>query len=204
MALKRLQFLMQSSQYSCSNIFQTNLFNLVLACERKLIFWKGKFEMDNEGMKQLLVDGIHAVQGACAQGRQSADEIEKHATDPQLKAELRHGTEVAERWRQRLESAERATGDSSSAPTDNEIVKAIQHTGEKVSRHAKTDVARDLGIVAAGQLALHYYIASFGTLRSYAEKLGLQDTASAMAQCLEEAKAEDEKHTKLAGAIAGR
>lgn len=158
--------------------------------------------MAQDGLKQLLLDGIHAVQGAGKVGSEAASKIEAHATHPDLKAELNHGSELAERWRQRLDLAERAAGGSSQAPTDSEIVKAIQHTGEKTARHAETDTARDLGIVATGQLALHYYIASFGTLKAYAEKLGLSDVAATMGHCLEESKVEDEKHTRLAATIA--
>ena len=59
-------------------------------------------------------------------------------------------------------------------------------------------MTRDLGIVAAGQLALHYWIASFGTLGNYASELGLEKTTEAMRTSLEEAKQADLQHTQLA------
>lgn len=56
-------------------------------------------------------------------------------------------------------------------------------------------MSRGLGIAAAGQPALHYWIASFGTLGNYASKLGLSRTAQSMRLSLEEARQADERHT---------
>ena len=159
--------------------------------------------MATEGLRQLLLDGVHAVQGAGAVGAKAAAAIEKHATHPALKAELKHGSEVAETWRQRLEAIERTAGGGSRSPADNGIIAAVHEAGETIARRAETDAARDLGIVATGQIALHYYIAAFGTLRAYAGALGLTDAAQRLQQCLDEAKAEDQRHTDLAAQILG-
>ena len=67
-----------------------------------------------------------------------------------------------------------------------------------VTRKLRPAASRDLGIVAAGQLALHYWIAAFGTLASYAKQLGMEQAARDLHQCVEEAKAADEQHTALA------
>ena len=66
---------------------------------------------------------------------------------------------------------------------------------------ATDDDACDLGIIAAGQLALHYWIGSFGTQKSYAEAVGLTEAANNMQNCVEEAKAADEKYTTIAEQI---
>ena len=74
----------------------------------------------------------------------------------------------------------------------------------KQIRDAAPDAqVRDLGIIAAGQLALHYWIAAFGTLKAYAGKLGMTQTEQAMSQSVDEAKQADEQHTQLAARLMG-
>lgn len=58
--------------------------------------------------------------------------------------------------------------------------------------------ARDAGIIASGQIALHYYIAAYGTLRSYADALGNQEASQLMQQTLDERKQQDQDMSRLA------
>jgi ferritin-like metal-binding protein YciE len=53
-------------------------------------------------------------------------------------------------------------------------------------------------VISAGELALHYWIAPFGTLRTYASQVGLTETQQAMQTGLEEAKQFDQGFTALA------
>ena len=60
---------------------------------------------------------------------------------------------------------------------------------------------RDAGIIAASQKVEHYEIASYGTLRTFAETLGLNDAAAILEEILEEEKAADETLTDVAQSI---
>jgi len=57
---------------------------------------------------------------------------------------------------------------------------------------------RDAGIISAGQKVEHYEIASYGTLRTFAEILGLDEAVELLQQTLDEEKAADEKLTEVA------
>ena len=57
---------------------------------------------------------------------------------------------------------------------------------------------RDAGIISAGQKVEHYEIASYGTLRQFAETLGMDDAADLLQATLDEEKAADEKLTDVA------
>ena len=81
------------------------------------------------------------------------------------------------------------------------MLEAHYEVSQKIRQQAPDDYSRDLGIIAAGQLALHYWIASFGTLRTYAAQAGLDQTEQAMQTSLQEAKQADEQHTQLAQQI---
>ncbi|MBL0098502.1 MAG: DUF892 family protein [Bacteroidetes bacterium] len=56
----------------------------------------------------------------------------------------------------------------------------------------------DAGIISAGQKVEHYEIASYGTLRQFAETLGYEDAADLLQLTLDEEKAADEKLTEVA------
>lgn len=56
----------------------------------------------------------------------------------------------------------------------------------------------DAGIISAGQKVQHYKIATYGTLRQFAETLGLNEAATLLAATLEEEKAADKMLSKLA------
>ena len=57
---------------------------------------------------------------------------------------------------------------------------------------------RDAGIISAGQKVEHYEMASYGTLRTFAEILGLDEVAALLQTTLDEEKAADEKLTEIA------
>ncbi len=64
--------------------------------------------------------------------------------------------------------------------------------------------ARDLMHIAAGQVAAHFYIANYGTLRSYAEALGNRKAAGLLQQTLDETKRIDDEFSKLARHLMSR
>jgi len=56
----------------------------------------------------------------------------------------------------------------------------------------------DAGLIAGGQRAEHYEMAAYGTLRAYAETLGLANAARLHQQTLDEEKKADQKLSELA------
>lgn len=60
------------------------------------------------------------------------------------------------------------------------------------------DEAGDAALIAAAQKVEHYEIASYGSLKSWAELLGYGDAVNLFEQTLNEEKATDEKLTRIA------
>ena len=60
--------------------------------------------------------------------------------------------------------------------------------------------ALDAGLLSAAQAVEHYEISRYGTLRTWAEELGLDDAAILLEETLSEEKATDEALTQLAEA----
>ena len=70
--------------------------------------------------------------------------------------------------------------------------------GDSILEETEPGVVRDAGIIAACQKIEHYEIATYGTLRQYAETLGMKDAEKLLATTLAEEKGADVKLTKIA------
>ena len=62
----------------------------------------------------------------------------------------------------------------------------------------KGSPAHDAGLLAAAQAVEHYEITRYGTLRTWAEELGLDEAVSLLRETLDEEEATDEALTALA------
>ncbi|MBK8416883.1 MAG: ferritin-like domain-containing protein [Bacteroidetes bacterium] len=69
---------------------------------------------------------------------------------------------------------------------------------ESIMEECEPGAMCDAGIIAAGQKIEHYEIASYGTLRQFAETLGLDEAAELLQITLDEEKAADETLTEVA------
>jgi ferritin-like metal-binding protein YciE len=77
-------------------------------------------------------------------------------------------------------------------------IDGIIEEGQEIMKEAEDDTVRDAGMLAAAQSVEHYEISRYGTLKAWAEKLGLDDIAELLDETLEEEKATDLKLTDLA------
>lgn len=68
----------------------------------------------------------------------------------------------------------------------------------EIMEDCEQDPKCDAGIIAAAQKIEHYEIATYGTLREFAETLGLTDVVKLILETLNEEKAADQKLTKVA------
>ncbi|MDZ7622828.1 MAG: ferritin-like domain-containing protein [Ignavibacteriaceae bacterium] len=70
--------------------------------------------------------------------------------------------------------------------------------GEEIMEECEADAVCDAGIILAAQKIEHYEIATYGTLRQFAETLKLQEAVNLLEQTLEEEKESDVKLTEIA------
>jgi ferritin-like metal-binding protein YciE len=76
----------------------------------------------------------------------------------------------------------------------------IEEGKEKLDEDAVESVT-DAALIAAAQKVEHYEIAAYGTVRTYAERLGHDHIAELLEQTLEEEKETDRKLTELAESL---
>ena len=152
--------------------------------------------MADQDLKMLVAQGLQALRAGSEVAKKATSEIRNDASHPELKSALEAGNRTAEQWAQRIDRALAEAGNAEDV--GNPVLEAHYEVSQIIRRKAADTESRDLGIIAAGQLALHYWIAAFGTLRSYASHLGLTQTEQDLHKSLEEAKEADQQHTALA------
>jgi ferritin-like metal-binding protein YciE len=79
-----------------------------------------------------------------------------------------------------------------------QAMKGLIEEGSELLQELKGKSSIDAGIIAAGQKVEHYEIASYGTVRAWAEQMGHNEAVSLLEETLNEEKAADEKLTEIA------
>lgn len=83
-------------------------------------------------------------------------------------------------------------------------IDGIIEEGEEVLDSFKGSPAIDAGLIAAAQAVEHYEIARYGTLRRWAEVIGLKDAVPLLERTLAEESATDESLSQLAESSANQ
>jgi ferritin-like metal-binding protein YciE len=125
----------------------------------------------------------------------------KAAESEEVKAAfLKHRDETAGHV-ERLEQVFDILGKKASGKTC-EAIKGIIEEGQEIMEDFEDSDALDAGLIAAGQAIEHYEISRYGTLRTWAQRLGMRDAAKLLDQTLAEEKKTDQLLTQLAEARA--
>jgi ferritin-like metal-binding protein YciE len=79
-----------------------------------------------------------------------------------------------------------------------DAINGIIDEGKDVMKEFKASSALDAGLLAAAQAVEHYEISRYGTLKTWASELGLNQAVSLLDETLQEEKKTDEALTELA------
>ncbi len=82
-----------------------------------------------------------------------------------------------------------------------EAIQGILDEGKEIMDDYRGTEALDAGLVSAAQAVEHYEIARYGTLKQWAQQLGMQDAVRLLDQTLQEEKKTDVALTSLAEAV---
>lgn len=121
----------------------------------------------------------------------------KAAQHPQLKMAFEKHLKETEGHVRRLEQVFAILGKKPQGKTCDAIV-GITEEGAEIMKDYKGTPALDAGLIGAAQAVEHYEISRYGTLRTWAEELGLGDAASLLQATLDEEKTTDQTLTKIA------
>jgi ferritin-like metal-binding protein YciE len=121
----------------------------------------------------------------------------KAAQSPDLKNAFEKHKGETEGHVARLEKVFAAIEKKPQAKTCDAIV-GITAEGAEIMKEYKGCAALDAGLLAAAQAVEHYEISRYGTLKTWAQELGLNEAVRLLGQTLDEEKKTDAALTKIA------
>ena len=154
------------------------------------------FSANLESLRELYIDQLQQLHSAETQIVDALPKMIDEAMEPELKQALETHLQETRGHVARLDQIlQQATGNVDSKK--NKGIAALITEGEDIIDDASDDSVRDAGIIAAAQKVEHYEMAAYGTVRSFAEILGLTDHADLLEQTLEEEKHADAVLTSI-------
>jgi len=152
---------------------------------------------DQSQLMELFVDELKDIYWAEKALTKAIPKMIKKASSEELIEVLESHLKETEGHVKRCEQVFGAIGKEPKAVKCEAMAGLVKEAGE-IMDETEEGPMRDAGIISAAQKVEHYEIATYGTLRTFANALGLDDAASILEQTLEEEKAADKKLTEVA------
>ena len=158
-------------------------------------------EMQSSQLMKLFEEELKDIYWAEKALTKAIPKMIKNATSADLVEALENHLMETEEQVKRAEQVFELTGKKAVAKKC-EAMEGLIKEAEEIMEECEEGAMRDAGIISAGQKVEHYEIASYGTLRQFAETLGLTEAVALLEETLNEEKVADEKLTEVAlGAI---
>ena len=151
-------------------------------------------------IKELLTKQMLDLLDAETQLTQALPKMAEAAQDDELKAAFEAHRSQTEGHVDRLEQVFKIIGKKAEGKTC-EAIMGITKEGDEIAEEYEGSPALDAGLLAAAQAVEHYEISRYGTLRTWAEELGLDDAVDLLEQTLQEEKETDEALTEIAESV---
>jgi len=150
-----------------------------------------------DSLEDLLHDEIKDIYDAEKQLTKALPKLAKKASNDELREAFEAHLGETETHIERIERAFKQLG----MPARGKKCEGMQHLiaeGNDMIADCEDDDTRDAVMIAAAQKVEHYEIASYGTIRTWANLLGHQKLAALFEETLAEEKAADLKLTGIA------
>src|SRR6201998_1532550 len=153
--------------------------------------------MSEKDLSDLFVDTLKDIYYAEKQIYKSLPKMAKAAATVQWREALEKPPAETEGQIERIEKIFELLGKPARGKKCDAIEGILDEGKEVMDEYADTP-ALDAGLLAAAQAVEHYEISRYGTLKSWADKLGHKDAVKLLDQTLAEEKKTDEALSKLA------
>ncbi|HEV7291506.1 ferritin-like domain-containing protein [Devosia sp. RR2S18] len=150
-------------------------------------------------LDDLFLETLKDIYYAEKQILKNLPKMAKAAQSDKLKAGFEQHAEETEGQIERLEQIFEMIGKAPRGKTCDAIL-GILEEGKEIMSDFKGAPALDAGLTAAAQAVEHYEIARYGTLKTWAQQLGMNDAVKLLDQTLSEEIATDKKLTQVAEA----
>ena len=153
--------------------------------------------MPKDSLRELYIDELKDLYSAETQLVKALPKMAKAASNGELRQafeeHLRQTSEHVARLEQIFEALEEK-------PTGKKCVgmEGLVKEGSEVMKEDYADAVKDAAIIGAAQRVEHYEIAAYGTVRTWALRLGRTEDAQLLNETLQEEGQADKKLTALA------
>jgi ferritin-like metal-binding protein YciE len=148
-------------------------------------------------LDDLFLDTLKDIYYAERQITKALPKMAKAAKSAELKAGFEKHLQETEGHIERLERVFEIIGKPARGKTCDAILGIIEE-GKSIMEEFAGAPALDAGLVSSGQAVEHYEIARYGTLKTWAEQMGLNEAAQLFDATLKEEVATDKLLTQLA------
>jgi ferritin-like metal-binding protein YciE len=155
---------------------------------------------DSKTLNDLFLETLKDIYYAEKQILKALPKMARAAQDPKVKAGFEEHRDQTEGHVERLEQIFEMMGKPVRGKTCDAILGIIEE-GKEIMEEFKDSKALDPGLIAAAQAVEHYEIARYGTLRAWAQQMGMSDCVKLLEETLKEEVETDKKLSQLA--IAG-
>jgi ferritin-like metal-binding protein YciE len=153
----------------------------------------------DKNLNDLFFDTLKDIYYAEKQILKALPKMAKAAHSDQLRAAFEKHRRETEGQVERLERVFELIDKPARGKTC-EAIQGLLDEGKEIMEEYKGTEALDAGMVAAAQAVEHYEIARYGTLKQWAQQLGIKDAVRLLDQTLQEERKTDEALTSLAEA----
>jgi len=152
---------------------------------------------NNESFEKLYIDQLRDMHNAEKQLVRMLPKMAKAANSDELRSAIEEHLEKTRHHVERIEGILDDLGKSPSGKSCKGMSGIIDEGQDMVNEDFEPDVL-DAAIIAAAQKVEHYEIATYGTLRTFAEMKGDQKAAETLQDTLDEEYEADKTLTRLA------
>jgi ferritin-like metal-binding protein YciE len=153
--------------------------------------------MEMQSLKELYVDELKDLYNAEKQLVKALPRMAKNASNPQLKKAFTDHLQKTEGHVQRLDRIFEMLGERSGGKKCKGMEGMIEEAKDLLEEDASEEVL-DAGLISKAQHVEHYEMAGYGTVRTYAQQLGLDNQARLLQQTLDEESEANELLTQIA------
>ena len=153
----------------------------------------------DKGLNDLFLDTLKDIYFAEKQILKALPKMAKAASSDKLRAAFEKHYGETEDQVERLEQIFEMIDKPARSKTCDAI-QGILDEGKEIMEEYKGTEALDAGMLAAAQAVEHYEISRYGTLKQWAQQLGMKDAVRLLDETLQEEKKTDQTLTSLAEA----
>ncbi len=153
--------------------------------------------MPEKTLRNLFVDELRDIYDAENQLVKALPKMAEHAHSEELKHAFREHLEQTKNHVKRVEEIFSQINEKKESKTCD-AMKGLVHEGEQMMKSFSKSPALDAALISAAQKVEHYEIASYGSLRTFAEKLKIDGVADKLQSTLNEEGQANTLLTRLA------